>query len=91
VLPTLPTYLEKLVLICCNSIIEFPLLPPNLIELEIYSCDQIDFIGSEDIILEGIGFHGKITTSLENVYLYGARNLTWIGELPPKLEILSLQ
>jgi hypothetical protein len=39
VLPTLPISLEKLVLEDCNSIIEFPLLPPHLKRLNIFKCD----------------------------------------------------
>jgi hypothetical protein len=89
ILPTLPISLEKLVLIDCKSIIEFPLLPPNLRELKIFRCDQIKFIGSDDIFLEGIGFHGKIPTSLKTIGLYNLE-IAWIGELPPNLESLSI-
>jgi hypothetical protein len=42
ILPTLPTTLEKFKLNGCKSIIEFPLLPPNLKELEIHYCHQIN-------------------------------------------------
>jgi hypothetical protein len=69
ILSTLPIYLEKFVLSDCESIIEFPSLPPSLKELNIHYCDQIKFVGSDDIPLEGIGFHGKIPTSLKEIVL----------------------
>jgi Leucine-rich repeat (LRR) protein len=89
ILPTLPISLEELELIDCNSIIEFPLLPPHLKELKIYHCDQIKIIGSDGIPLEGVGFHGKIPSSLKKIYLYDLKELAWIDKLPPNLETLS--
>jgi hypothetical protein len=88
--PALPISLEKLVLIDCESIIEFPLLPPHLKELKIYDCDQIKFIGSDDKYLEGIGFRGRLPTSLKKIDLDHLYNLTWIDEFPSNLESLSI-
>jgi hypothetical protein len=42
------------------------------------------------IYLEGIGVPRKIPTSLKKIELEGLKNLFWIGELPPKLETLSI-
>jgi hypothetical protein len=74
----------------CESITEFPLLPPNLKALLIRNCDQIKFIGLDDVYLKGTGIHGKIPTSLKEINFYGLKNLTWIGELPSNLEDLSI-
>jgi hypothetical protein len=90
VLPTLPISLEKLVLEDCKSIIESPMIPPHLKELEVYNCDQIKFIGSDDVPLEGIGIRGKMPTSLKMIILEDLKELTWIGKLPPNLETLSI-
>jgi hypothetical protein len=90
ILPALPISLEKLVLKDCKSKIEFPVLPPNLKELEISYCDQIKFIGSDDISLERIGFRGKMPRSLKKIDLNFLTNLVWIGELPSNLESLSI-
>jgi hypothetical protein len=78
------------VLIDCKSIIEFPFLPPNLKELTISNCNQINFIGSDDLLLKGIGFHGRIPTLLKNINLVDLKDLTWTGELPSNLESLLL-
>jgi hypothetical protein len=58
----------------CESIIEFPLLPPNLKELRILNYDQVHFIGSDGISLEGTGFHGKIPSSLNTINLNKFKN-----------------
>jgi hypothetical protein len=90
ILPTLPIYLEKLVLADCRSIIEFPLLPPHLKFLEIHHCDRIQYIGSDNKRLKKIGFHKMLPTSLKEIHLYALDDIIWIGDLPPNLESLSI-
>jgi hypothetical protein len=88
-LPSLPISLEKLVLMNCKSIIEFPMLPPHLRELRISAYDQIKYIGSDERSLEGIGIQGKLPVLLRKIHLSHLKNLVWMG-LPPNLEFLSI-
>jgi hypothetical protein len=72
--------------------------PPNLRVLKlcefkstkIYKCYHINFIGSDDIPLEGIRNHGKMPTSLKTIDLDDLENLIWIDKLPSNLETLSI-